>query len=178
MKVITGKFKGRTIKVPTGNNTRPTKQMIRESVFNILENQTNFKDKIVGDVFAGSGAFALECISRGAKEAHLFEKDALAIKVIKENFKDIENYILWFDALKHSVKTVFDIVYFDPPYAKDLLPPAIEIFTKNKLINDNSIIITETLKDEITEFAGLEKFDTRIYSKTKVDFYRQERNIK
>ncbi|OPZ78384.1 MAG: Ribosomal RNA small subunit methyltransferase D [Alphaproteobacteria bacterium ADurb.Bin438] len=174
MKVITGKFKGRIIKAPLGMNTRPTKQRIKESIFNILENQFNFKDKVIADVFAGSGGFALEALSRGAKMAYLFEKDYNAIKAINENFKNIEDYKIIKDATKHNVSEVFDLLYFDPPYEKDLLNLSIPLFTKNKLIHDNSIIITETSIDEVTEFQGLVKTDTRVYGKTKIDFFKKE----
>ena len=171
MQVITGKFKGRAIKAPAGMNTRPTKQRIRESLFNIIENQLDFKDKVIGDVFAGSGAFALEALSRGAKIAYLFEKDTNAIKTIQENFREEDNYKIVKDALQHNVSDKFDLVYLDPPYGKDLLAPAIALFTDRGLLNADAIVITETAKEEITGFKGLVKYDTRFYNKIKIDFF-------
>ena len=171
MQVITGKFKGRTIKAPAGMNTRPTKQRIRESLFNIIENQLDFKDKVIGDVFAGSGAFALEALSRGAKKAYIFEKDVNAVKTIIENFRGVFDYEIVKDALQHNVDDKFDLIYLDPPYGKHLLAPAIALFTNRGLLNDNAIVVTETAKEEITEFKGLIKYDTRIYNKIKIDFF-------
>ena len=173
MQVITGKFKGRAIKAPAGMNTRPTKQRIRESLFNIIENQLDFKDKVIGDIFAGSGAFALEAISRGARKAYLFEKDRTAIKTILENFRGESNFEIITDALHHSVRDKFDLIYLDPPYGKNLLAPAIALFTDGDLLNDKAIIITETAKEEITEFNGLSKYDTRFYNKIKIDFFHK-----
>ncbi len=171
MQVITGKFKGRAIKAPAGINTRPTKQRIRESLFNIIENQLDFKDKVIGDIFAGSGAFALEALSRGAKKAYLFEKDTDAIKTIRENFRGENNYEIVKDALKHNVNNKFDLIYLDPPYGKNLLEPAIALFTDRDLLNADAIVITETAKEESTEFKGLVKYDTRFYNKIKINFF-------
>ena len=173
MQVITGKFKGRAIKAPAGINTRPTKQRIRESLFNIIENQLDFKDKVIGDIFAGSGAFALEAMSRGAKKAYLFEKDNNAIQAIRENFRDEPNYEIIRDALRHNVRDKFDLIYLDPPYEKNMLSPAITIFTNGNLLNDDAVVITETAKNEVTEFNGLIKYDTRFYNKTKIDFFHK-----
>ena len=83
MRIISGEAKGRTLVAPTGQKTRPTQDYVRESLFNILNRQV--EDTTVLDLFAGTGALALECISRGAKQAVLVDSDRSACKAVKKN---------------------------------------------------------------------------------------------
>ena len=77
MRVIGGKLRGKLIQNPTDKTTRPLKDMVRESIFNILEHskneKTNFNNNIVLDLFSGSGSFGIECLSRGVKKVYFFE---------------------------------------------------------------------------------------------------------
>ena len=87
MRVISGKLKGKFINHPLDKNTRPLKDLVRESIFNILEHSNNekiiLKDKIVLDLFSGSGSFGIECISRGVKKVYFFENYKNSIKISK-----------------------------------------------------------------------------------------------
>ena len=77
MRVIGGKLRGQLIRSPTDKTTRPLKDMVKESIFNILEHSSNekikFKNDIVLDLFSGSGSFGIECLSRGVKKVYFFE---------------------------------------------------------------------------------------------------------
>ena len=94
MRVIGGKLKGKLINNPTDRTTRPLKDMVRESIFNILEHSRDekikFKNDIVLDLFSGSGSFGIECLSRGVKEVYFFENYKPSLKVLEKNIKDLE----------------------------------------------------------------------------------------
>ena len=87
MRVIGGKLRGKLIHNPTDKTTRPLKDMVRESIFNILEHSKNekikFKNDIVLDLFSGSGSFGIECLSRGVKKVFFFWK----LETLFKNFR-------------------------------------------------------------------------------------------
>ena len=78
MRIIAGKFRGKKLFLPKDKNTRPLKDLVKESIFNLLEHSAQIKQKIkdasVLDLFSGSGSFGLECISRGSQDVYFFEK--------------------------------------------------------------------------------------------------------
>ena len=120
-RIISGIAKGRTIKVPS-SGTRPTSDRVREAVFTSLTSRLgNFTDLNVLDLFAGSGAFALEAISRGASNATCVEKHSESASIIKGNAKSVgfEMTVKTADVvtfLKGDADQEFDLVFIDPPY--------------------------------------------------------------
>ena len=92
MRVIGGKFKGKLIHNPVDKTTRPLKDLVRESIFNILEHSNNEKIKLDGDIildlFSGSGSFGIECLSRGVKKVYFFENYRKTLKILKKNIAD------------------------------------------------------------------------------------------
>src|SRR6266498_2982025 len=90
MRIISGIYKSRTLISPKGDATRPTSDRARESLFNVLNNLIDFEGISVLDLFAGSGAFAFEALSRGAEHATLIDKNRNAIQSIKENAEALE----------------------------------------------------------------------------------------
>src|ERR1051325_3777815 len=90
MRIISGIFKSRILHAPKGEATRPTSDRARESLFNVLNNIIDFDGISVLDLFAGSGAFAFEALSRGAEFATLVEKNRNAIVAIKENAESLD----------------------------------------------------------------------------------------
>ena len=99
MRIIAGKFKGKKLFLPKDKNTRPLKDLVKESIFNLLEHSVQIKKKIkdasVLDLFSGSGSFGLECISRESKDVYFFENYSPAIKILKKNIlslNQINNY--------------------------------------------------------------------------------------
>ena len=93
MRVIGGKFKGKLIHNPVDKTTRPLKDLVRESIFNILEHSNNEKIKLDGDIildlFSGSGSFGIECLSRGVKKVYFFENYRKTLKILKKNIADL-----------------------------------------------------------------------------------------
>jgi 16S rRNA (guanine(966)-N(2))-methyltransferase RsmD len=181
MRIISGVAKGRKLVSPEGMNTRPTLDRIKESIFNII--QHSVVDAKVVDVFAGTGSLGLEAVSRGAKECYLIDKGDVTFKCLKQNvdnlnFNDrckcfnIDSY----SALKGFGEKglIFDLIFIDPPYLKDMIPPAVDIITeKNLLAKDGLIVAKIDTKEELYNGNSVIKlFDSRKYGNTTVCFYR------
>lgn len=141
LRIIAGIHKGRPLKTPKGPSTRPTQGMLREAVFNICQN--DIANARFLDLYAGSGAMALEAISRGAAQATLVEQNRHAIACIKENIATLNittASLIPFDAsraltLLTKQAAIFDIVYIDPPYDQPIaLEPLIPILAPGALL--------------------------------------------
>ena len=93
MRIISGNFKGRKIFLPNDKHTRPLRDLVKESIFNLLEhsNKINFKIKnaFILDLFSGSGSFGFECISRGAKKVIFVENHLEALKILNKNISQL-----------------------------------------------------------------------------------------
>ena len=93
MRIISGNLKGRKIAQPNSNNTRPLKDLTKESIFNIMEHSNllkfSFEKSTILDLFSGVGSFGLECISRGGKNVIFFEKYLETLKILKKNIYDL-----------------------------------------------------------------------------------------
>ena len=184
MRIIGGKAKGTKLYTLEGENTRPTLDRVRESLFNIL--QYEIPDSIFLDLFSGSGACGIEAISRGAKKAILCDKSKQAIEIIRKNVEKthtkekIEIYQVGFDELlKTKIKEKPDIVFMDPPYQTDYAYQAIKMMLENNLIDEETILLIETdkekrIKEEIKELE-IEIVDERKYGRAHLMFLRQKR---
>ncbi len=132
MRIIAGEFRSRPIVAPKCKATRPTTDRARDSLFNVLNNLISFDRMRVLDLYAGSGAFSFEALSRGAKHATLVERDRHAIIAIDANAKslNVKDYVAVFHSdvlafLRKQTKQ-FDLVFADAPYddeqSRELLP--------------------------------------------------------
>ena len=161
MRVIAGKYKGRRLTSPEGNNVRPTTDRIKETVFNIL--QWEVEGAVCLDLFAGSGALGIECLSRGAKEVVFVDKSPQSVDLVKTNLKGIDgNYrVLSSDFLSalRSFDTKFDLIFIDPPYQSNLGLIAVEYILDKELLKEGGIIYFEH-GDEIT-FTAPKGYKTR-----------------
>lgn len=167
MRIIGGLYRGKNLISPKNDAIRPTSDMAREMLFNILYSklEKNWNELTWLDVFTGSGAVGLEAISRGVKQATLIDLDissaAKNIALFPNEQKKIK--LIKSSATKLSVANeAFDIIFLDAPYQKNLSEPAIKSLLQQGWIKDDSIIIIELAKDE--EFltpSELEKIDNR-----------------
>ena len=171
MRIISGKARGTKLYTLDGTATRPTLDRVKESIFNIIQN--DIEDSTVLDLFSGSGAIGLEFLSRGAKRAVLCDNSKDAIKIIKQNvqkthFEEIaEIYNMEFTKLVERLQNQkFDIIYIDPPYATDFIKISLEKIIEYKLVNENTKIIVET-DDETRILNQIEKMDVEITDKRK-----------
>lgn len=184
MRIIGGKAKGTKLYTLEGENTRPTLDRVRESLFNIL--QFNLQDSIFLDLFSGSGACGIEAVSRGARKAILCDKSKQAIEIIRKNVEkthtqeQIELYQVTFEELlRTKIKEKLDIIFIDPPYDTDFAYKAVRIILENSLIDENSIIIIETdqekrIKEQLQELK-IEIMDERKYGRAHLIFLSQKR---
>lgn len=153
MRVITGEYGGRRLKAVPGESTRPTTDKIKESLFNMIG--PYFDGGNCLDLFAGSGGLAIEAVSRGMDKAVLIDKAPAAIKVIQENIavtKEKEKFkVIRGDAARviknlKSEEQVFDLVFLDPPYAKQQIISQIEELLDNKMLTPEALIVCEVDK--------------------------------
>ena len=183
MRIISGKARGTKLYTLEGNNTRPTLDRVKESLFNII--QSEIPDSIFLDLFSGSGAIGLEAISRGAKKAILCDNKKEAIEIIKNNIKkthfenETQLYNMSFEKLlKNEINEKIDIIYIDPPYQTSFVYEAVKIILERNLLGENSIIIIETdeetrIKEEIKELA-VEIVDQRKYGRAHLIFLKKK----
>lgn len=160
MQIITGKYRARKLESVAGDTTRPTLARVKESVFNLI--QFDIAGSVVLDLFAGSGAFGAECISRGAKKVVFVDKEKKAVSTIQKNTKgmveDFEILNLDFESALNSLarKNIkFDIVYLDPPYSAGYYQKALEMLDNLSLLNTRAIIVVES--DSIKTLQNLPK---------------------
>lgn len=175
MRITAGKFKNKQIKTIESDLIRPTLSKIRESLFNVLQNE--IVDANFLDVFAGSGIVGIEAASRGAKEVIFVEKNPKHYKLLKENLKNIqfENKTFLADSVNVLEKfdaNRFDVIFSDPPYKTDLNNKIIEIVARKKLLKEDGILVLESHKDEDFSQAiqtnNFEIIKEKIYGDTKV----------
>lgn len=153
MRIIAGTARSLPLKSLPGFDTRPTTDRIKETLFNMI--QTRVPGSVVLDLFAGSGSLALEAVSRGAEKAVLVENSRKAAAVIQENinFTKFQSRcnLLVMDALTAlptmERRYVFDLVFLDPPYGKELEIQALDYLARSSAITEETLIIVETSMD-------------------------------
>jgi len=181
MRIISGYLKGKKIDLPKDDLTRPLKDMVKESIFNIIEHSNNIssklKEAIVLDLFSGTGSFGLECVSRGAKKVIFNENYNSAIDILERNIKNLncENkcQILksdCFDLLNNFNEKV-DIIFMDPPFKEEKINELIISIMEANILKQNALIIIHRNKkndDNLTE--RLKIVDTRYHGLSKIIF--------
>ena len=151
MRIISGKNKGQKIIFPKNLPVRPTTDMAKESIFNILSNKFSFKNKSVIDLFSGSGNISYEFYSRGVKSIYAIDNNFKCIDFINAKKKDLNMniYTIKNDVFKYLKKGInADIIFADPPYSmdKEKLNLIIELIFGNKILNNGGIFILEHYK--------------------------------
>ena len=184
MRIISGYCKGKKIYLPKDKKTRPLRDIVKESIFNILNHSNNLsfriEDSEVLDLFSGSGSFGLECISRGAKKVFFGENYAEAIKILKKNinFLNCEDKSLLIELdcfeidnfLKKSNQK-FDLIFLDPPFKEKKVNLLLLKILDLKILKKNGIIIIHRENVKSDQFT--EKFkilESRSYGISKIIF--------
>lgn len=176
MRIISGTLGGRRISPPSKMPfTRPTTDIAKEGLFNILQNKIDFEDIVTLDLFGGTGCISYELASRGANDLTIVEKDAVMFNFIKKNIEDfkIENTKLLKMDVFIFLKTCtdkFDFIFAGPPYALGTIDDLPKIICKNKLIKkDGYFVLEHTPRNDYTKFDG---FDfVRNYGTTLFSFF-------
>tara|TARA_B100001027_G_scaffold155493_1_gene109385 strand:- start:5 stop:571 length:567 start_codon:yes stop_codon:yes gene_type:complete len=153
MRVIGGKLRGKFIHNPSDKTTRPLKDIVRESIFNILEHSNNerfkFKNEIVLDLFSGSGSFGIECLSRGVKKVIFFENYKPSLQVLEKNIKELEieknsviKKINTYEISKENIDNEkIDLIYLDPPFKDKNINKLLKKIFDLKIANKNTLIV-------------------------------------
>jgi 16S rRNA (guanine966-N2)-methyltransferase len=177
MRIVAGKFRGASLEAPKGLATRPTSDRVRQALFNVLEHgpaRFEFEGARVLDLFAGTGALALEALSRGARYAVLIEDDAAARAAIRRNVEALSltgvTKIWRRDATslgEAGTLQPFDLIFCDPPYGKRLGEKALASASAGGWIAKDAIAVLEERADsEIAWPAPFQEIDRRRYGDT------------
>ena len=179
MRVISGSARSLKLKTLEGLDTRPTTDRIKETLFNMIQN--NIYDCCFLDLFAGSGAIGIEALSRGAKECVFVDNNPKAIDIINENLeftKLKDNALVLYKSYElaiaelESKNVVFDVVFMDPPYDKGLEKNVLEQLAKSVIINNDTIVIVEASLN--TDFSYLDSLGFEVY---KEKLYKTNKHI-
>jgi len=183
MRIISGNYKGKKILQPEDKQTRPLKDLTKESIFNIINHSNKFKVAIdqsnVLDLFSGTGSFGIECLSRNAKSVVFIENYKKALNILKKNisslklnnsFQIIEKNI-YEDLNFQSLKKQFDIIFLDPPYKEKKINLILSKIYEAKILNINGIIIIHKhRKDNMSLFKQFNIIEEKIYGISKIMF--------
>ena len=184
MRIISGKFKNKKLIPPKDKMTRPLRDLVKESIFNVIEHSNkiniNIKNSYVLDLFSGSGSFGLEAISRGAKKCVFVENYTDAFKILSENIKNLKcesccdnNNLNCFDYIENLQigELGLDLIFLDPPYKEKKINILIDRILEKKILNKNGIVIIHRhKKDEIDLTKKLNIIDLRLYGISKIIF--------
>ena len=183
MRIISGSFKGRKILEPKDRNTRPLKDLTKESIFNIIKHSNkfkiNFSNSYILDLFSGVGSFGIECLSRGVEKVIFIENYQGVIPLLKKNLyglKSVENYeIIEKDIYNEDIfknfNQIFDIIFLDPPYKdKNIQKTLVKIKTSN-ILKNNGVLILHRHKKEKENFSHeIKIIEEKIYGISKIIF--------
>lgn len=174
MRIISGKYKGRRISPPKGLPVRPTTDMSKEALFNVLNNHFSFEGLKILDLFAGTGNISYEFASRGCTPITSVDGDFGCVKFIKQVAAEYDFNIA---ATKSDVytylercKTSYDIIFADPPYGFDqkTFEKIIELVFERELLNSDGMMVIEHSKytklDHMIHFSFQKSYGGSIFS--------------
>jgi len=158
VRIIAGAWRSRPLESPPGDGTRPTADRARETLFSMLQSRLgSFEGLTVLDLFAGSGALALEALSRGAAQAFLVEKAPAARKAIEANIRKLgaNARLVGHDATAlPRASAQADLIFLDPPYGSGLAAGALAWALAAGWVAPHAWVSVETARDEVVEVPG------------------------
>ncbi|SFN62316.1 16S rRNA (guanine(966)-N(2))-methyltransferase RsmD [Paenimyroides ummariense] len=174
MRIVSGKFKGRRITAPKNLPVRPTTDLSKEALFNILNHQFSFHELKVLDLFAGTGNISYEFASRGAEPITCVDADFGCVNFIKKTAQEFDMDIT---AIKSDVykflersKIKYDIIFADPPYdfSQEQFDKIYQMIFENELLEDDGLLIiehsTQTKMEHLEHFSNSRKYGGSIFS--------------
>lgn len=176
MRIVGGIYRGRVLKEFKGCDIRPTSDMTRESLFNILRNKV--QGCVFLDLFCGTGAVGIEAISRGAKKVVFNDVSAESVFLTKNNLSKlgiddgVEVRCGDANAFIESCNQKFDIIFIDAPYSSKAGENALN--SVDKILADGGIVVYENEKATDQTYCGLKKYDDRRYGRAYLTFFERE----
>lgn len=178
MRIISGILKSRRINPPNNLPVRPTTDMAKEALFNILNNMYDFSDLHILDLFAGTGSISYEFYSRECESVTSVDKNINCIKFIRQTKENLNMDTLdvvqsdCFSFLEKAWKK-YDIIFADPPYDMLDFAKIVELVFQNKLLNPEGVLIVEHSKDtHLNKFA--QYINTRNYGSVHFSFFQEQ----
>jgi 16S rRNA (guanine(966)-N(2))-methyltransferase RsmD len=182
MRVIGGNARGRRLKVPKGQTTRPTAARVKEALFNILPH--DLSGARVLDLFAGTGNLTIEALSRGAAAAIMVDSSFESGKVIRENLRRLhltDRTKIWIMPATRALRLLarhgdtFDMIFLDPPYDRQWIDRTLQIIAQEKLLRGSGMVIAEhSIREDVEpRYDSLALHDQRRYGGTLVSFFKQ-----
>lgn len=172
MRIISGDWRGRSLKAPAGTATRPTSDRTREALFSMLASRLgSFEELRVADLFAGTGALGLEALSRGAAHCTFVENDRAAVSALKSNVETLGANMRADVRAQNAANFSggpFHLVLLDPPYASGLGQQAIARLLKTNSLAPGCLVSLETGPGETVDIPGLSLEAARQYGKARL----------
>ncbi|MFT7101466.1 MAG: 16S rRNA (guanine966-N2)-methyltransferase [Bacteroidia bacterium] len=175
MRIISGYHKGRTIRAPKNLPVRPTTDMAKEGLFNILNNWVDFDELNVLDLFCGTGNISFEFVSRGVESVTCVDSSSKCAAFVKSTFDELKfesGTIMKADALRfvESAKKKWDLIFADPPYSYEHYPKLVETILEKGLLSEGGILVVE--HPEEVDFSSLPTLiQTRSYGRVHFSFF-------
>lgn len=185
LRVIAGLAKGKRLKAPSGLNTRPITDMIKEALFNVWGQ--GIGGSCLLDLFAGSGSVGIEALSRGAQQVVFIDHDAKAIKVLKENLENCgfaEKSVIYRNDVFRAVeilnrnKAEFDYIYVDPPFTNDkIFDEIITFLDEVDLLTPEGILVIRTRRNRKMpgQLQNISSYRTNSYGESNLNYYRKSK---
>ena len=181
MRIISGTLKGKSINFLKNKNTRPLKDSVKESIFNILNHsnlvKTDIQNSNILDLYSGVGSFGIESLSRNAKRVTFIEKDINASNILKENLKKLSIFQkskIFTDKIENVLSRLeekFNIFFLDPPFADENYFLNLELIKNRKIFEENHIVIIHREKRSKENFGNiLHIVETKQYARSKIFF--------
>ena len=176
IRITGGKNRSRLIETPNTTLTKPTMDKVREAVFSALSGKV-YGARVL-DLFAGSGSYGLEALSRGAKEVTFVDSSTEAVKVIKQNCEKLNEKnveILNSDVLGYLSQNPqeFDIIFADPPYKLDVYEAVVKTLIERHILASNGIIVLESERELNIDESSFSKVRFYKYGLAKVYILRK-----
>lgn len=173
MRVIAGKHRGRALASFQGDKIRPTPDRVKESLFQILFEK--LRGARVLDLFAGSGALGIECLSRGASEALFNDSSRESLAVLEKNLRLVREgakvFNLDFRTFLARAEGRFDLIFCDPPYKENYLKEILDTVRARNLLSADGLVIYESEREE-SGAEGWTLADCRRYGRTFVTMWK------
>ena len=184
MRIIAGKLGGSSLYMPKDKKTRPLKDLTRESIFNLLTHSSKilfkFEQSNILDLYAGTGSFGLECLSRQAKSVCFVEKEKDVIKILEKNIEKLQqkkktkiffNDVFDLIKKKNISDSKFHLIFFDPPFKNINVEKLFKLILDRNLLKKNGIIVlhrNRKTKEKLPNYFKI--IDERVYGISRIFF--------